>query len=274
MNILIDWISFTVPWLPSNPLDDLYEDKVEMALRDLLGRDVSDLLFEPTWHMREGGRQPFGVGWDVNGSGIAVFTGESIPYILVEISGKGCEFLRRNNVEGLVLRDAQERVTRIDIACDLKTDKSPAEFAPKRAYGKTKSYTEWNSPTGQTVYIGSMQSETYVRVYRYAQPHPRHALLRVEFVYRRKLAQAVAREIEIAGIQNILAWSAKKIGLSDSAWDSIEVRPVDVAYPRAKKADVSSLIWLMKQVAPRFKTLVDEGVIPDAEQFLRDYFLS
>jgi len=273
MNILIDWLSFTIPWLPSTPLDPDYQLKVEHALQQQFDDEIALILTEKQWHMRQGGKQPFGVGWDINSSGISVFTGENVPYILIEFSGKGCEFLRRNNIEHEILDLAGYRATRIDIACDIKTGWMPSEFAPKRAYGKTKSYTEWNSPTGQTVYIGSMKSETYTRVYRYAFPDPRSALLRVEFVLRRALAKRACAEIAKSGVEGVARWAAEKIDLGQGEWSELEIHPVDIAYPRAKKADASSLIWLMKQVAPRFKQLVLDGVIPDAEKFLKDYFL-
>jgi hypothetical protein len=118
-----------------------------------------------------------------------------------------------------------------------------------------------------------MKSEEYIRVYRYFPPHPRSELLRVEFVFRRDVARAVAQQIQLTGIESVAKWAADKKHLGAGEWEDIHPFTGEIPYPRGTKATNASLIWLLKQVAPKFKELCLNGTIPDPEAFLHEYFL-
>jgi hypothetical protein len=165
-------------------------------------------------------------------------------------------------------------LTRIDIAVDMETDVQPKEFAAARENKRTKTSAEMHSETGETVYVGSMHSERYARVYRYAPPHPRSHLLRVEHVYRRDYAKTVGALVARETIRTVCASSAQLYGWCHPLADTWGKKVEDITVPRPERNGGKTMVWLIRQCAPAFKKLVDEGAIEDPVRFLEIYFLS
>jgi len=194
MRSKLDWISFTLPIETDNSSEGAFNAALEDAFNRTFNEYEAKQLVHHTWVERKG-RAPYIYAWDIGASGMVCFASPKRKEILIEISGKGCDYLRSVGVEAAVLEKVQSRLTRLDIATDIETHISPVDFVAKRTGRKSRFNSVIQSDTGTTVYVGSRESESYTRVYRYAEPHPRAALLRVEYVFRRKHARLIASEI-------------------------------------------------------------------------------
>lgn len=180
----IDWLSFTAPVQSSGDEPEWRS----LAARVELDR-LTDSVLTVDDEKRQAGRAPY--TWSIAGKGVRVFFAEKGD-ALFEISGEGCELLHNAGViRGLVM-GMQHRLTRIDHATDILTDTDPVDFV-NESERKFRSKSVVRTPTGTTVYCGSLKSNRYARVYRYAPPHPRHALLRAEHVFRHADAGIAAR---------------------------------------------------------------------------------
>lgn len=273
MHVKIDWLSFTVPVRSGIENIDGFALAIEHGFYEMFGSHVVAEIFGGEWRQKTGSRAPYSLAYDVQERGITVYCNPSLNTALVEISGRGCDFVRQTGLMKGMLEMAQNRLTRVDIACDMETGVKPVEFAPKAQFASTTTYSEMNSRTGQTVYIGSMKSETYTRVYRYAKPHPRAALLRVEFVFRRKLAKKIAEEILVQGLDAVAEASGRRVKFTHPVWKPKDTAEKFTLYGEPERENKSTFFWLVNAAAPAFRRLVKEGVIVDPEAFLAQHFM-
>jgi hypothetical protein len=273
VNVIIDWLSFTVPIYAGVSNPEGFAVRVENGLYDMFGQDIVEQVFGGKWNERKGGRAPYSNSYDIAQSGAVVFLNPTVDHVLVELSGQACDRIRNMDLLSHILELSQNRITRLDLACDIETPTTPVEFAPEAQYATTTTYSAIRSKTGETVYIGSTASERYTRVYRYAPPHPRSRYLRVEFVFRRKVARTIAQEILVQGLMAVAAWSGDKTHFRHIAWSptdqSDDIRP----FAKQTMKQANTFYWLVNVVAPAFRTLVLKGDIPDPEAFIRNYFL-
>lgn len=273
MQVKMDWLSFTAPVYAVSSDLDVFASNVMGGLLQLVGPDTFKAALDTEWKERKGGRAPYSYSHDLGQSGIVVFSNPRIGNVLVELSGKACDSVRSMGVFQELLARVQNRITRCDLACDIECSTLPSEFAPKEHYGTSKTYSSLNSQSGETVYLGSTASERYTRVYRYKVPHPRSHLLRVEFVFRRKVARAFVAELLVQGEQAVAAWAGNKEHFRHPIWKPTDEPDRFTAYARAEREAGKTVFWLITSVAPAFKRLVDEGVIEHPEEFLNSYFL-
>lgn len=274
MRHLIDWVSFTLPIINDASTEASLNQSFESAFMEGLGDEVGGHLAALKWEHMEHGRAPYSDAWSVGDNGITVFWSEKRPEILLEISGKGCDYMRSVGLETRLLERVQMRLSRLDIATDIECDTKPDAFVAARTGRKASSIAHVESQTGATVYVGSRTSEQYVRVYRYAKPHPRSDLLRVEHVFRRKYARVIASEILVQGIIAVVGAIGARYGWAHSSWGVPADDSDPIKFPRPEREAGGTVFWLIKQAAPAFQRLVREGVIKDAEGFLRNYFMT
>lgn len=250
----VDWLSFTVP-IQSAGSEPEWRAVSAMVEVDRL----TDRILSVDADERLAGRSPY--TWSIAGRGIRVFFA-SEGDVLVEISGEGCELLHQAGViRGLVM-GLSHRLTRFDHATDMLTDITPTEFVD-RSLRKFRSKSVVNTPTGQTVYCGSLKSNRYARVYRYAPPHPRHALLRAEHVFRHADAGIAAR----AWLQGQeLAFSARCGAVykwQHPVWNLEAGQNIPGWVQDTKGGKTES--WLIGQVAPAIRNgLKDEKLTRQA----------
>lgn len=272
--VLIDWISFTfdVDW-QEDTKGWTWDATLTEAIEDAMGW-TSEALGEyiTSWELSSG-RAPYKQSYRC-AEGIYIWFNVNISHALMEITGQGCDFLRQHGLLESLLTRIQERVTRLDLAVDMTCDTTPMEFVEAGTSGRFKSRGHVQSPTGETVYLGSRTSERYCRVYRYAPPHPRHTMLRAEMVFKKQNAKMfVSNAVECGFNYNALALGAGQIyGFEHASWD---LRGDEIAlnsYTPERRSG-KTVMWLVSQVAPAFKKLVKEGVIEDPEQFVREFFL-
>lgn len=257
----------------SDETSEAYANAMENAFVDTFGRSTVAAVFGGAWEKKERSRAPYMDAWTNNLHGISVFSSPNLTHCCVEISGQGCETIIALGKFDELLARVVERVTRIDIACDIETATHPSEFVEQTSHERMRASGYQKSETGETCYVGSQKSDRYARVYRYYEPHPRAHLLRVEHVFRRKTAKAVASAIVEAGINAVAKSAGQAFGWSHAAWDTDAAPEVDLSVVAAERNAGKTVSWLMRSVAPAFKRLVQDGTIRDPEAFVRQYFM-
>jgi hypothetical protein len=268
--VSVDWISFTF---------SMELEQKSMAF-ELWGR-VSQMLAAKhplvdrlvvqghEWTPRQG-RAPYNAAMQRADNGVMVFANQRIDNALMEISGIGCDALGGIDNELLLLKEVQERLTRIDIAVDIYTEVRPDEFANQRNEGHFKAWSEAVSASGHTVYVGSKHSDRYARVYRYNAPHPRSAFLRVEHVLKAEQARAGASVIGSSGIHSLVAQLGNTFGWQHSVWTPEEDTAEALAAWRPERRQGKTVAWLYAQVLPAIAKLHRDGAIDVRELYHND----
>lgn len=274
MNHAIDWLSFTFSAVGEG--NSYHRDSPEFvaaclsdylpALEEWCGRQLE-------WQ-RAAGRSPYAYSLKSPFTGVTFFWSPSRMEILCEMSGTGCARMRDAELLPTILEHVKDRITRLDIATDISTETRPGDFVDAGFTSRTKTIGRFTSRTGETVYVGSQKSDKYVRVYRYDDPHPRADLLRVEAVYRRKHATRAAEMVLRLGTAIAAVSLHEGMKWQHEAWNpSDEPSPVP-ALPKQQKTDAGTLHWLVTQVAPAFKRMVEEEHITNPEEWLKENFLT
>lgn len=273
MSVKIDWLSFSAPVRYAAPTDEGYAVAIESALVELLGQWLTDALFKAKWELTEHGRQPYKHVWKRADAPVLLFTHPNLNHMTVEFSGQAMDWLRNEGLQDELLAHVSDRVTRLDLAIDIETSISPVQFCDAGYSARFAAKGIYTSDTGETVYVGSQKSDKFARVYRYASPHPRSHLLRVEHVLRRDQAKVVARELSHSTIEVVASSVGSSFAWASPAWSLHDLPTVNLSSVRGDRTNAGTIRWLMTSVAPAFKRLVASGEIPDAEQFVRSYFL-
>lgn len=268
----IDWLSFSVTYEPPKSARvGSALNLVMAAIRQLapMWDDASGM--DESWGWG-GGRKPYSTSWRSADGGFVVFFHPKLPHALVEISGRGCEALGQRASARAFLEVVRHRVTRIDIASDIETDIDPRAFAAKRAEGRFKSTSEVVSESGITCYVGSRSSNRYARVYRYAEPHKRAGLLRVEHVVKAEDAKSMVSYI----LENdaFLAQKAlgEAFGWQHDAWIPEAQEAPEFRAFRSDRGGAKTIHWLANTVAPVIARLDREGTLSWLD-FYHDFVL-
>ena len=273
MRTHIDWVSFTFSPVYDTNTEDGYERAIQAGLLYMFTPAVVSAYFAGAWRKQERARAPYTDCWADVESGLVCFASPNLSHATIEISGQGCERLIEMGGMETVLHAAQERITRIDIACDIETDTTPVEFVAVLSHDRMRSSGVITSDTGQTCYIGSKQSERFARVYRYNHPHPRAHLLRVEHVFRRDHAKQISRAIVANSVGEVGVACGRAFGWAHRDWDVTPDSSVDISVTAPEKNVGKTVSWLVRSVAPAIQRLIADGTIRDPETFFRTYFL-
>jgi len=279
MRTHVDWITFTMsPRYGTYDATNMtvgedYAAAIEAAWLATFDTSTLAVAFGGEWEKQEKSRAPYTDAWVQRNNGVTLYAGISLNHCCVEISGQGCEILIQKGLLERVLLAVQERITRIDIASDIQTSISPTEFITALKHERMRSSGHQLSASGETCYVGSRKSERYARVYRYFEPHPRAKYLRVEHVFRGDYACNVGCAIIDFGLDNVASAAGEAFGWAHNTWQPNAQTEVDLSVVKAERTTGSTVYWLVKQVAPAFKRLCDEGIITDPEKFCRDYFI-
>lgn len=254
----VDWISISIPlFVPLPPHSDWIGEDLPLSASDPHAM-LLDWLNQQPDKASAAGRAPFTHSVHSKIGGWTIFSSPKLKYSLLEITGVGCEGLRRTEDLDHVLRMFGHRVTRIDIAHDIEGE-DPIEWAQKRTGERFKSEGIMRSETGTTVYVGSRTSDRYCRVYRYNEPHPRAGLMRVEYVLKADNAKAVTGDLLSQGVFPVWRALCDVFGFSglipfvdDDPAARLTRFPRDVGAGGTER-------WLLTQVLPACEKLVDKG---------------
>lgn len=261
MDIHIDWLSWTerVKVEPRDP-HELYTI-ARQKMREL-GTEHEQLLFGQMGYDPALSRTPYSLALAREDNGIKLYGRSHTGTILYELAGRACEGIRAEGHARLIVAGLVERLTRMDIAVDVRSDTRPADFANDRSHNAFRSVSFIRSDTGETAYVGSPKSDRFCRVYRYNEPHPRSALLRVEFVFRRKLASSAALAlVGAADFATFVANLGNTWGWSHRDWQPGIETDERIRVPIMTKDNADTLRWLYAQVAPAMRRLLAEGAL-------------
>jgi DNA relaxase NicK len=264
--MIVDWLSFTLPIEPTT--NDLEASNRSLAaLRDYVAPFAEWCYQQDT--KATTARRPYcnAIRW----GDATLYSGIGIDHCLTEVSGKGCESLRAEGLLEGLLKTVESAVTRIDIAYDI-LGITPDEIVAEGYSDRFRTHSRISSDTGVTHYVGSVKSERYCRVYRYAPPHPRSNLTRIEVVHRKRYAKILLAAINDtglneAGLAALSSYGFKHEAIPKSAGDILATVAII-------KGNQKTLRWIIAQVAPAFKRLVKDGTITNPDKFLHDYFLA
>jgi len=280
MRTHVDWLTFTLTprYVTTYPegttYDEMYREAVEQAFLQTFGAAIASEVFGGSWDKKEHSRAPYVDAWQLGDRGITVFASPTLNHLCVEISGQGCETLLSAGVFNRVLGRVADRITRIDVASDVRTSTRPAVFVGDVKHERMRASGYQNSESGETCYVGSQKSDRYARVYRYNPPHPRADLLRIEHVFRRDYAKKVAGELLNSSVEAIAASAGLAFGWAHEDWDVSQDKSVDISTIHEKRATGKTVFWLIDSCASAFKRLCADGTIKDPEAFLREHFLN
>jgi len=252
---------------------DNYARAIHAGFLYLFAGDLVANVFGGAWAVGERSRAPYTDTWVDTESGISLYASPNLTHATVEISGSGCERLIASGQMEQVLSGCSERITRIDIACDIETETRPADFVAVLSHDRMRSNGTINSETGQTCYVGSKQSERFARVYRYFKPHPRAHLLRVEHVFRRDYAKQVVRAIVANSVSEVGMEAGRAFGWAHPDWDVVAIGEIDISITAPEKNAGKTVSWLVRSVAPAVQRLIADGTIRDPAAFFAAYFM-
>lgn len=272
MRIHIDWLTFTCnPIYVGGNQHDLASAIVD-GLCGVIGKVLFNKIFAGDGKQKQRSRAPYTYAWIWEQDNVTIYASEQLNHFTVEISGKGCERLIDADCMKALLEAVSERVTRVDIACDIETSVDPVSFVKSVSHKRMQASGYQKSASGETCYVGSQKSERYARVYRYNEPHPRSHLLRIEHVFRRDHAKVVCAEIVRSGLQGVAFAAGESFGWTHEVWKTDRDSSVDISIVGAEREAGKTIYWLVNSVAPAFKRLCENGTIKDPEEFLRLYF--
>lgn len=267
----IDWVSFSLPI--AGALDGVGQDTcnfVETNVREWLGETTADVFFASDLTLA-GGRAPYSAHYmDITRS-FHLFWGGKQTHVLVEITGQGCEALDRAGQLTALLERVQPRLTRVDIAVDMPVATMPVAFVGAGVSDRFKARSIMQSETGETVYVGSRNSDRYARVYRYAEPHPRANMLRCEFVLRKENAKQIALKIKDIGLPECATRLGVSFAWRHPAWQPDMLTETAMEGWQPERRHANSVRWLLVQVFPAIARMHQEGVISDVPEFLEKH---
>lgn len=267
----IDWLSWT---LETKREPRTHAELYDIAKQHLMevDRDAIHIVFDGQGFEPSKARAPYRVAVARNDGGARLYGDSHTGTVLFELSGRGCEVLRGEDMARWFVANISERITRIDFAVDVRCDTLPSDFANDRDTHHFRSVGFVKSASGETVYSGSPKSDRYARIYRYNPPHPRHKLLRVEFVFRRSLAKAAARSyVEAQSTETYITQLGNTWGLAHRVWKPGVRTDERLRAPIVERRDQDTLSWLYAQVVPAMRRLVKSGAL-DMTDFLTEVY--
>jgi len=254
--ILADWLSFSLHHafgggVPGDKANDVHGG-ISSRWPEL---KITDEL-------REVNRHPYKAVFKLGVGGQVLFS-ELEKHLLIELHGTGCQALEKSNEFYAVATRAISQainITRFDIAIDFETELDPEVFAKSRG-GRWKAFTIMQSETGKTCYVGAPTSARRARVYRYAEPHERSHLMRVEMVMRKPRASGALSAYLDNGPAEYAAIAGAVFGWHHPLWNFSSTQKMEAWTP--ERGSASTLRWIHNAVIPSLRRLYETGVLPN-----------
>lgn len=193
--------------------------------------------------------------------------------LLIQLPGESCGLLRLDtDAEGLsiglspLLLPPASRITRVDIAATFKDGISTDALAALFKKKNPSDYTRIASETGVTQYIGNRASERFLRVYRFAPPHPRSDWIRIEFELKGHHAARAQEQIPKVGLQPIMKSLLDDWGFAGGDYVNSIISATDSqSLTYASRQRAGGVRWLMGTALPAVKKAIHEGQLLRSE---------
>jgi hypothetical protein len=192
---------------------------------------------------------------------ISVRFGGSANHILVEFPGTACQAARDAGLLDQIVASAAARLTRLDLAVDIPGGCSPSEFVAAGFNERFKGRATITSAEGETEYVGSMKSERFARIYKYAPPHPRSGTLRVEHVLRSDYAKAAASAMVGRTVVDLAALCGNSWGWQSAAWQPEALTDGKLKATRSDRHEPGRLRWLFQVCIPALVKAERDGLL-------------
>lgn len=268
---LIDWLSISLPYNTIFQIDGSGAFLIERVQNNSRTNALTDWLSSfDDWSLGQG-RKVFSRSAFSAKAGITIFWKPELPYSLVEITGHGCSELRKEKLIGTFIHRYGNWLTRIDISRDIACDTDPRDFAKLRDVKRFTSYEEKKEGSGISYYVGSRLSERFACVYRYAEGHPRHGLMRVEHRLKGDYAKSAAAELTKCKLSDYVNKLGNVFGWRHEVWDGDDDggKPAPVIRDSGKG---KTEVWLFKSVLPALRKLKMNGGLETLEYFAEQLY--
>jgi hypothetical protein len=266
----VDWLSWSVKFEAGEGRGVNETARLAIEALDALDPELGARLFGYSDYTAGKGRAPYSHSFSWHNNGLTLFVHPNLPHALFEMSGKGCDIILQEDWFWSILEPIRERLTRLDVACDMMCEVRPLEFTTQRDTGRFKAHSEVVSESGETNYVGSRTSNRYARVYRYNPPHERAHFLRCEYVVKAEDAKATAFAIINDGLESVALALGEKFGWQHPVWEVSAHTPAELQAYRPDRREGKTLFWLADTVAPLLVRLHREGTL-ELGQWFRDY---
>lgn len=255
----VDWLSWTMrPHSEVRTASDLYANGKRCARE--LSNEHETILFNGTRLDRASRISNFDLCLARESGDFRLAGGGPTGYILFNLSGRGCDDIREPELSRRFVSQIAPLLTRFDYAVDIPTSVRPSHFVNARSHKGFRTISLIRSDSGETVYVGSRKSDRFARVYRYNDPHPRHALLRVEYVFRRAMARTAAIQYcESEGDDRFQSKLGNTWGWSHSCYNPAEQTDERIEVPVVDRETEQTIFWLYRQVAPALARVMKTG---------------
>jgi hypothetical protein len=267
----LDWLSFTFPIPLLGEKDNEYSlGSVLLAFHDHTAHRFLGVVTNSLWQWSPaGGFYTHRIMCPT--TGVSISFASSNRFALCELSGRTVDnVLRYLSIRELCLA-ANGRATRIDLAVDIETDCTPAEFSAERDSARFKSQGNYISETGETCYVGSRSSDRLARVYRYYAPHPRAHLLRAEAEYKGDAAKTLCDALIEKELTEVTFSAHLPFGWKHPLWTSQQLEVSKIPARAYDREGAGTLRWLELSVVPAIKKAAGNGLI-DLKQWLLEHF--
>jgi len=269
----VDWLTWTMK--PNVAVESIREtyDRARQVLRSV-SHEHESFAFDGQGFDRAARRHNFDLCLQRSDNGFFIGGRGPEGYMLFDATGRACDAIREPGQSHRIVSEISECLTRFDYAVDISCATSPSEFVNSRSHKAMRTIAFTRSDTGETAYVGSRKSDRFVRVYRYNPPHPRHHLLRVEYVFRRGMARAAAKEYcQQEGDEVFLSKLGNTYGWSHPVYQPGVTSDERVAAPSVDRHTEDTIAWLYKQVAPAMARVMKSGGFDMADFLDRVYNL-
>jgi hypothetical protein len=200
-------------------------------------------------------------------SDVTIAYGETNNHLFVELAGKACNNLDATDILQPLIAATYGRCSRIDFAVDIECKTPPKEFIEQRGNQSFKSSGNKYSPTGGTEYIGGRTSERMARVYRYYEPHPRSAFLRVEAEYKGDAAKVAAKHFASSGLLKACVDAHYPFKWEHEQWKPDD-RATKMPYKSYNPSNANTIRWLYGDVITALRKAIKADVI-DLDEWLK-----
>lgn len=255
---IVDYFSFSIPTPRLLTNFNLSFDYDVAFHSDDRTYDLATFLASQTDWTKTPARGKYDSGVFFPDVGVAYFEGATAETSFVQITGQGCEVLRKQGLLNDVLRTWMDRATRIDVAADFTCDVEPEDFAYAHSNERFKITQFIDKNSGITYYVGSRSSDRFFRVYRYRSPSPRCGELRVEAQFSGKQAKYATASVLETSVLEVFAAIGNTVGWNHPVYVSGLSHEKMRSAPRPTTKG-NTIFWLYKAVLPSLRKQAEKG---------------